>query len=480
MTGGVSSWLQWIMKNMVEFSFSVVALIGEPKAEKDRKYPIPDNVVSYQEHVIFDYTEIENAVPLKLSATEWRKLSGPLYRLMQDWRGDGLSPESIVFLKELLRTQSPGIFRNFLDDEAAFSLLTRIYEEFRWDAGFVNYFYNYRNIHFVLFRLISLVSELPVSAIYHASPSGYSGLLACLRASIYGAVSMVTEHVSYVQEREIDMLKSEWLKDQDLKDMWLDMFSSTCRWEYRACDRLITLSEGAKNLLTEDYGAKEENLEVIPNGVDIERFKKARRTRCTTHPRIAGFVGRVDSIKDLKTFIQAIAIIRKNYPEVQGVIVGPRYDQPRYYKECTSLIHMLDLKDTIIFTGRADVVTYYQKMDVLLLTSIKEGMPLVVLEALAGGLPVVATDVGTGSCRELLYGGLSSQKNDGLGQAGVVVGIKNAEAIANATVKLLRDADMANTFARNGIRRVEKFYRESLIINRYREIYQEELGRRGR
>jgi len=469
-TGGVSSWLQWLMQNMGNLTFSIVAFIAEAKNKQERKYTFPDQVVSYQEHVIFDYAEFENAPPSKISKKMWRRLSGQLYQLMQDWRNGVLSEQSIELLKELITIHSPNIFKNFLDDEAAFALLTRIYEGIRGDAGFVKYFYNFRNIHLIFFRLLTIIPRLPAASIYHSPGTGYGGLAACLRSAIYGGKSIITEHGIYLQEREMELLKSDWLDDPYLKDMWIDAFSAICRWQYKTCDRIITLYEGNKQLEVE-YGADEKRIRVVPNGIDVERFKAARGPRCMRQPRTVGIVGRVDSVKDIKTFIQAMSIIKTEYPEVTGLVIGPTDEQPEYYRECTELIQMLDLQQWITFTGRANVLDYYKQMDLLLLTSVKEAMPLVVMEAMASGIPVVATDVG--ACRELLYG-----VNDGIGPAGIVTRIMDAEGIAKAAVQLCQDTETANRFAANGIKRIEAFYREELIIDQYQRIYQEELDGR--
>ena len=74
-TGGVSSWLQWLMENLEDYTFSIVALIAGERKEEERRYRFPENVVSYQEHVIFDYREIEKAAPLSLSEGRWAALS---------------------------------------------------------------------------------------------------------------------------------------------------------------------------------------------------------------------------------------------------------------------------------------------------------------------------------------------------------------------------------------------------------------------
>ncbi|MBW1721811.1 MAG: GT4 family glycosyltransferase PelF [Deltaproteobacteria bacterium] len=471
-TGGVASWLQWLMENLPEFTFSVVALIAEKKREEDRKYPFPPNLVAYEEYVLFDYSEIEDSVPLTLSRQRWRELQERLYRLMKEWRRGVLSEESIGILREVVLQAPTGIFRNFLEDEGAFALLTRLNGEFREDAGFVKYFYNFRNIHLIFFRVLTLIPRLPSSALYHAPGTGFAGFIACLRKALYGTPSIITEHGIYLQEREMELLKSDWLDDPYLKDMWIEAFTALCHWQYGFSDRIITLYEGNKRLEME-YGAREGRIQVIPNGIDVERFVSARSPRCRSLPRTVGFVGRVDSVKDIKTFIQAMAMVRKEFPEMQALVIGPTSDQPGYFQECRDLIRMLDLEETVTFTGRADVLDYYRKMDVLVLTSIKEAMPLVVMEAMASGVPVVATDVG--ACRELLYG----REDDEMGEAGLVRGVMDAEGIAEATVRILGDPRLADRLAESGIRRIEAFYREERIAEEYREIYRELLRHAG-
>jgi glycosyltransferase involved in cell wall biosynthesis len=471
-TGGVSSWLQWLMENLEELSFAVVALVAEEKAEGERRYRFPENVVSYQEFVVFDYREIEEAAPLRLSSKQWKSLSESLYRLMTEWREGRLSPESIEVLRDLVYRLSPRVFRNFFEDEPAFALLTRLYEEFRGEAGFLKYFYNVRNIHLILYRLLTLLPRVPEAAVFHSPGTGYGGLLTCLKAALEGRPGLITEHGIYLQEREMELLKSEWLDDPYLKEMWIDSFSALCLWQYNTCDRIVTLFEGNRRL-EEDYGADPGRIQVIPNGIDVARFLEARRERCRTRPRTVGFVGRVDDVKDIKTFIQVVAIIKEALPDVRALAVGPTDDQPRYFRECRDLVRMLGLEETLTFTGPGDVIPYYRQMDLLLLTSIKEAMPLAVMEAMASGLPVVATDVG--ACRELLLGG-----DDGFGEAGAVRRVMDAEGIAEAALAVLRDETLADRMARSGIRRIENRYREDLVLERYRDLYRELVDERHR
>lgn len=470
-TGGVSSWLQWLIQAMDPLRFAVVALIAEPKDPAQRKYRLPANVVDYREFVIFDYRPIETASPARLSGRRWRQLAPLLHRLMDDWRNGGrLSEQSLAFLKELVDRDAAGLFNAFLNEETAFAVLTQIYEKVRGDAGFTKYFYNFRNIHLILFRLLTLVGRLPVAAVYHSPGTGYGGLLACLRAALFGGRAIITEHGIYLQEREMELLKSGWLDTPYLKDMWIDAFTAICRWQYNRCDKLITLFQGNRRLQAE-YGAVPEQVEVVPNGIDVARFTAARRPRCQDQLRQIGLVGRVDGVKDIKTFIQAVAVIRRDYPAIKAMVIGPTEDQPDYYDQCVQLCRMLDLGQVVAFTGRADVLDYYKRLDLVVLTSIKEAMPLVVMEAMASAVPVVATDVG--ACRELLEG-----LNDGLGQAGLVARVMDAESVADACLKIIRDPDLANAMAAAGAARIEAFYREQLIIATYRRIYEEQLDGR--
>jgi glycosyltransferase involved in cell wall biosynthesis len=285
---------------------------------------------------------------------------------------------------------------------------------------------------------------------------------------VYGGATMITEHGLYLEEREIDLRKVKWLDEPYLRDMWIEYFYAITRWQYNYCKRLITLSDGNKKLMV-NYGARPEKIQVIPNGINLERFAPARQERCMTNPRIIGFVGRVDSIKDIKTFIQAVSLVKKYYDQVQALVIGPTDERPKYYEECVNLVTMLELQETITFTGRVNVLEYYQKMDVLLLTSIKEGMPLVIIEAMVSGIPIVATDVG--ACKELLYG----RADDTLGKAGIVTNIMDPKDIALGTLQILRDEKLANQFAQTGIKRIERFYSEELVVSQYREIYLEDV-----
>lgn len=111
------------------------------------------------------------------------------------------------------------------------------------------------------------------------------------------------------------------------------------------------------------------------------------------------------------------------------------------------------------------------KVGVVVLSSISEALPLVILEAQAAGVPVVSTDVG--SCRQLIDG--LGPEDQALGSCGRVVGIANPEALADACLELLASPGQWQAASAAGIARVERYYSDRLLFERYRQVYDRAL-----
>lgn len=163
--------------------------------------------------------------------------------------------------------------------------------------------------------------------------------------------------------------------------------------------------------------------------------------------------------------IYAFALVWEQLPEACLYMIGPTDEDPEYYQECQELIQSLGV-DGISFVGRVNVAEWYGKLDLVLLSSISEGQPFVVLEAMASRRPVVATDVG--SCRELLEG-----IDDGLGPAGEIVPVMSPHFMAKAVLQLARDLPALQKMGENGRNRVDRFYREEVFLKAYRDLYGE-------
>jgi glycosyltransferase involved in cell wall biosynthesis len=133
---------------------------------------------------------------------------------------------------------------------------------------------------------------------------------------------------------------------------------------------------------------------------------------------------------------------------------------------------MFDLQKHVVYTGRANVVEYYRQMHLMILTSVSEGQPLVILEAHCAGVPVVATNVG--ACEELLYG--YTPEDRALGPSGIVTAVASPQETAEAIVRIAKNPQLHAAMVQAGIDRVERFYSEEDLNRTYLEIY-ETLGR---
>jgi glycosyltransferase involved in cell wall biosynthesis len=172
-------------------------------------------------------------------------------------------------------------------------------------------------------------------------------------------------------------------------------------------DRVICVSGAIKTYIQEHYYTADEKITVIPRGIDLERFNPRNldaefiRLFIEEHSLEEKFivtsVGRITQLKDLETFISAIAVLKQNHPNVVGLIVGGvREDKQEYFHSLKTLVKKLDLESHIIFTGsQSKVAEIYALSNVVVSSSKKpESFGRSVAEALALGTPVVATGHG--------------------------------------------------------------------------------------
>jgi len=177
-------------------------------------------------------------------------------------------------------------------------------------------------------------------------------------------------------------------------------------------DAIVVVSEQQKDELCRDFGiGRRQQYQVIPLGFDLTPFSRgaadmgqfpARLGPAENSGRLVGIIGRLTGIKNHRLFLKAAQVLVKNKGDTraQFLIVG----DGELRKDLESLTHTLHLEDRVIFTGwMKDLTPLYADLDVLALTSDNEGTPVAMIEAMAAGVPVVATDVGgvrelTGDC----------------------------------------------------------------------------------
>jgi len=262
---------------------------------------------------------------------------------------------------------------------------------------------------------------------------------------------------------------------ENTRKMWIRFYEQLGLSAYYQSKTITSLFGGyqQKQILE---GAPSERTKVIVNGIKTRRFDKALHARQNSPPLVIGLIGRVVPIKDIKTFIRTIFSLVEHLPNVRGLIIGPQEEDEKYVQECELLIQSLGLGNSVEMTGSQNVADILPELGAVVLTSISEAQPLVLLEAMAAGVPCVATDVG--ACSEILLG--ANDEDKAIGPCGMVVPIANPEESAAAIRTLLSDTTLWKEYGDNGRQRVTRYYEEQDMFNAYRALYEEAINGRDR
>lgn len=219
---------------------------------------------------------------------------------------------------------------------------------------------------------------------------------------------------------------------------------------------VIALTENMKKEMIRIY---DRNIVVLPNGINLDVFKNnANVTRSNIEKRHKTllFVGRLQTIKGVTYLIEAMNII-KNYYDVNLLIVGDGNDR----EKLEALVEKLELNDVISFIGEVpstEIPKYMAESDIFILPSISEGFPLVLLEAMASGLTVVASNIG----------GIPEIIKDGTN--GFLTESMNSNDIADKVMHVLSDDKLRGKISSNNKKCVEK-YDWRLITLRLEDLY---------
>jgi polysaccharide biosynthesis protein PelF len=319
---------------------------------------------------------------------------------------------------------------------------------------------------------------------YHSVSTGYAGLLGAFAARRRHTPYLITEHGIYTKERIAEISQASWIYDPPsryfdvgegmgaFKQLWINLFVFLGRVSYAGAHRIVSLFEGNTHLQIE-FGAEARRLEVIPNGIDPAKFDAALAAR---HARLAaglgaeiviGFIGRVVPIKDVKTLIRAARTVVAREPRAVFHLIGPTEEDPEYFAECREMVALMGLEAKVLFLGPKNVREILGALDVCVLTSLSEGLPLIILEAFAAGVPCVATDVG--ACRELIFGRTPEDK--AIGRAGLLTKICSPLDTADALLRVIASAENLIALGRAGRIRAERHYRQAEIMGKYRRFY---------
>jgi glycosyltransferase involved in cell wall biosynthesis len=243
------------------------------------------------------------------------------------------------------------------------------------------------------------------------------------------------------------------------------------RMTHSLVDRVVCVSPKVADFVVGQVGIPRHKVVVIPNGVDLADFaylpdKLAARaalglSACRSADRLVlGTVARLQPVKRLDVLLRALVWLGSAHTVIVGY--GPEE------RRLKALAEELGLQERVHFVGpQRDVVPWLAAMDVFVLSSDWEGMPNAVLEAMACGLPVVATSVG-GTPDVVVDGG-----------TGLLVPPRDSLALADALRALAADADRRRGMGIAGRQRVVLCFSAERMVARTEALYEELLGAKG-
>lgn len=240
---------------------------------------------------------------------------------------------------------------------------------------------------------------------------------------------------------------------------------------YHVADSVFAISSEVREFYCGQTGFSAERMQIISNGIDTRRIDEADAKGIRAEFGIApddfvfGTVARLDLTKDtmmLARAFAAIALPRQN-PKLKLLIVGDGEQRARLEE----FVAMLGLNRIVIFAGmRRDVPRLLRAMDVFALSSVSEGLPLTVLEAMAARLPVVATNVG--ALPELVEEG----------RTGFLVPIRHAAAMSDKFEAFLANRRLANILGEAARQKVVREFTMERMLRNYGEMYEAVLENR--
>ena len=301
-------------------------------------------------------------------------------------------------------------------------------------------------------KLIKYLKEIKPTIVHTRNWAGMDGIIA---AKIAGVPIIVHgEHGFEITDLTGQNKKRKFIRKLVLSTM---------------IDKIVTVSKNLKNRLINEIKIKPEKIIHIPNGVDTNKFniyKKEfirKKFGFKKEDFIIGIVARLDPIKNHKTLIFAFKEIVTIHPNTNLAIVG----DGSLRNKLENQTYQLGIKNKVIFMGeRDDVPEILKTFDIFVLPSLNEGMSNTILEAMATGIPVIASNVGGNP--ELVIDG----------ETGFLFPTNDVESLVQKIKTYILHPELKQKHGYNAHKRVEEKFSLDQMVRRYEELYVELVERK--
>jgi len=301
-------------------------------------------------------------------------------------------------------------------------------------------------------KLIKYLKEIKPTIVHTRNWAGMDGIIA---AKIAGVPIIVHgEHGFEITDLTGQNKKRKFIRKLVLSTM---------------IDKIVTVSKNLKNRLINEIKIKPEKIIHIPNGVDTNKFniykKEFTRKKFGFKKKdfIIGIVARLDPIKNHKTLISVFKEIVAIHPNTNLVIVG----DGSLRNKLENQTYQLGIKNKVIFMGeRDDVPEILKTFDIFVLPSLNEGMSNTILEAMATGIPVIASNVGGNP--ELVIDG----------RTGFLFPTNDVESLVQKIKTYILHLELKQKHGYNARKRAEEKFSLDQMVRRYEELYVELVERK--
>ena len=243
----------------------------------------------------------------------------------------------------------------------------------------------------------------------------------------------------------------------------LGIYNQMDRMVPKRFDALAAVSDaGAQRLL--DSGVPAEKIKIIANGIDVGAFERGQTPPAisVSGGKVVGVVARLDLQKGFEYLLRAIRELCDTFCALEVVIVGEGPDR----KAIEDMVQEYGLQSNVVLAGQqSDMPGVYAAMDIFVLPSLNEGLPMTVLESMAASRPVVATRVGA----------IPSVIKDG--ENGLLVDPRDADGLRNAIARLLSDRALCRRIGDKAHDWVNRNYTSEAMALKYRQLYEAILGK---
>ncbi|MFJ8590147.1 GT4 family glycosyltransferase PelF [Streptomyces sp. NPDC093598] len=456
--GGVSTWCDQLVRGMPEVDFHIVSLTGSGR--EPVTWELPPNVCRHTTVPTWGPRPGRRRPPY---GRDRRRFTETYERFLLAFLDPGSHADFGESLNELAELARDGRLPAALRTESALRSLMWI-----WTMPHLPTAAARPTVHDALtatdlleHALRPLGVRIPENAegtVAHAVSSGLATLPALAARHLDGVPFLLTEHGIYLRERYLGYRRDaqRW----PVKAFMLGFYRELNSYGYRAAD-LITPCNQYNRRWEERGGADADKIRTVYNGVDPAAFPHAG-----PEPEVPtlSWCGRIDPIKDLETLLRAYAMVRAEIPATRLRLFGPVPPGGEAYRtRLEKLAAELGVTDGLTFEGRiSEVWRAYAAGHLVMLSSISEGFPFSIIEAMSCGRTTVSTDVG--GVREAV------------GDTGLVVPPREPEKMAAAALTLLKDDRRRLELGELSRQRVIDRFTLRRSVDAFRTIYKELAG----